>query len=240
MNRKDTSNYFKFLIFIITLSFMTCNCSARNSSEVLQNTPTSPPLQHTLVVETKTPYETITPNPSIDKQGIKTKTPYSTTPTNIPLEFQDWYDPNPSFVLSNEEISNYIKLNIGKTSFGGEAFCAFTPLNNDRGRDGFIYLWVLCEEYYIDDGNLQRGTGLSTPVSLELLEIDEKYEIIDHFSPRDGSYYPPDVKQIFPENTWNRIHKSNQGDIYKSNYRIHQLENDIQKQVMSRFDVDHQ
>jgi hypothetical protein len=239
MNSREEHLLSKYFIGVFTLSFLIYGCSAGRSSNIIQNTPASSSLQKTQIVETETPNEVTTPTPvpNFDKQNVKTKTPYLITPTNIPLENRNWYDPDPSFVLSNDEINDYLKVNIGKTSFGGEAFCAFTPLNNDRGGNGFIYLWILCQEYYLNQETLSEGTGLSLPVSLQLQDQNGHYIIIDHFTPRDGSYYGPDVKRLFPENTWDLIFPEYQDAVSKYNYRSSQLNQDVKRQAMSYFDV---
>ena len=177
------------------------------------------------------------PFPNFNEQGVKTKTPYSITPTNLSLGNGIWFDPNPKLVITNEKINDYLISNIGFTSYGGDVFCAFTPLNSEQGENGYLYLWVLCQEYYLDQEILTEGGGISVPVSLQIQDRNEHFDIIGHNKPRPGSYYGPDVERLFPKNTWSQILRGNQEDIYKHNYRISQLEKDIENQTMIYFDV---
>ena len=237
-NSKGHSNS-KYLICVITLSFLICNCSAGNFSDFVQNNPTATYVQYTPVIETETPDEIISTTffPDVDEQVEKTNTPYLITPTYIPLEIRTWYEPHPKFFVSNEKINDYLIENIGFTSHDGNIFCAFTPLNSEQGENGYIYLWVLCQEYYLDQEILTKGGGISVPVSLQIQNKNEHFEIIEHGEPRSGSYYGPDVERLFPKTTWSQIHRTNQEDIYKHNYRISLLEKDIVNQAESYYDA---
>lgn len=62
-----------------------------------------------------------------------------------------------------------------------------------------VYAWVLCESYYIDEsGKVNEGSGFSCPYKFIVKRNDEIYSVSDAITPRDGSYYPKDMKRIFP------------------------------------------
>lgn len=66
-----------------------------------------------------------------------------------------------------------------------------------------LYLWVQCQEFYIDQENvLKTGSGISLPVVIRLLENNTGYQIIESQRPGDGEVYASDVRKLFPENLW--------------------------------------
>ena len=105
-----------------------------------------------------------------------------------------------------ENIEDYLVTNIGISGFGGEVFCAYEPLNAEQGAEGKIYLWALCLEYYLEQGSLIPGSGVSSPVALRIQEKNGHYEVIGHLVPRDGTYYGPDVRAVFPQSAWSQIY----------------------------------
>ena len=105
-----------------------------------------------------------------------------------------------------ENIEDYLVTNIGISAFGGEVFCAYEPLKTEQGVEGTIYIWALCLEYYLEQGSLIPGSGVSSPVALRIQEKNGHYEVIGHLVPRDGTYYGPDVRAIFPPGAWSQIY----------------------------------
>ena len=65
-----------------------------------------------------------------------------------------------------------------------------------------ISLWVYCIEYIKNDGEIQKLSGISSPV---LLDHHGEFK---HTIPRDGSFYGKDIKEMFSkeaqENIFNR------------------------------------
>ena len=104
-----------------------------------------------------------------------------------------------------ESIEDYLVTNVGISAFGGKVFCADKPLDGVQGVEGKKYLWALCQEYYLEQGSLKLGSGVSLPVALRIREQDGHYEVIDHLVPRDGAYYGPDVRATFPQSTWAQV-----------------------------------
>lgn len=102
---------------------------------------------------------------------------------------------------SVESINNYLETNLASTGFNGKAYCAYQvldgQLNNSPQK---IYLWVLCQEYYQEEGILKQGTGSSFPIALEIMANNDQLEVINHHQPRDGSLYSKDIAVIFPTN----------------------------------------
>ena len=114
-------------------------------------------------------------------------------------------------------------------------FCAYEPLNAVQGAEGMIYLWALCQEYYLEQESLIPGSGVSLPVALRIQEKNGHYEIIGHLVPRDGTYYGPDVRATFPQNTWSQIMPQGEDEISQYNYRANKLKKDTEMKARSYY-----
>lgn len=136
-----------------------------------------------------------------------------------------------------ENIEDYLITNIGISAFGGEIFCAYEPLNAEQGAESKIYLWTLCQEYYLEQESLIIGSGVSLPVVLRIQEKYGHYEVTDHLAPREGTYYEPDVRATFSQSTWSQILPQSNDEIQQYNYRVEKLQKDTEMQARSNFDM---
>ncbi len=112
-----------------------------------------------------------------------------------------------SFSLSNGDqqvINLYLSEEVMDPNFGGEVFSVYDVLKSDR-KTGEIYIWALIEEYYETDAGLEPGTGMSVPMVLHIKQNEDAFGIRDHTLPRDGSYYPEDIKTLFPRSVQSKI-----------------------------------
>lgn len=131
---------------------------------------------------------------------------------------------NSSLVLMLEEsINDYLATHIGITSRGGDVYCAYELLDAGRATQGKLYIWALCQEYDVEQGSLKTGSGISLPVALQIQEKNGLTEIIGHLVPRDGEYYGPDVRSIFPRSSWPQIMPQNEAGINQYNSRANEL-----------------
>ena len=120
-------------------------------------------------------------------------------------------------------INGYLVENIGIKGFDGEVFCAYETLEAGWSTKGEIYLWVLCLEYYWGQGSLVSGSGISLPVALQTHLDNDQLKITGHLIPRDGTYYGPDVREIFPRRAWSQILPNNEDQINRYNQRAEEL-----------------
>ena len=67
------------------------------------------------------------------------------------------------------------------------------------------YAWVLEEQYYTEGNNLVQDSGSSIPYRFTLQQTNDTYTVINAEIPRDGSYYPKDIKNMFPKWVQKRI-----------------------------------
>ncbi len=62
-----------------------------------------------------------------------------------------------------------------------------------------VYAWILSETNRLDEnGNLEEVGAFSVPCKFIVKRDDNNYKVSDVIMPRDGSYYPKDMKRIFP------------------------------------------
>lgn len=105
-----------------------------------------------------------------------------------------------SYLLSNEKLS-------WQTQAGSNRFCIFQNLNPNKTLFPH-YLWVRCSEYKIEGGQLKELSGTSVPIKLDYPNELSYYDL-SKFTvsiPKDGSLYDKDVKEIFPEEIWDKLH----------------------------------
>jgi hypothetical protein len=140
---------------------------------------------------------------------------------------------NAEFIEQVENIESYLAANIGISAHGGEVFCAYEPLNTTQGKDGEIFLWAFCHEYYLEDGELEFGSGISVPV---VLQIDERREILGHLLPRDGTYYGEDIRANFPRSTWSQIMPEGIDEIDAYNTRSDRLKQETEDMAADFYD----
>lgn len=100
-------------------------------------------------------------------------------------------------------------------------------LLEEKEKDAFyyIYAWVLEESYYESNGQVKQGSGLSIPHKFTVKNVNGEFKVTEAKIPRDGTYYPIDMKELFPSSVRN--------DMEKVQYdgTIERLSLDIQKQV---------
>ena len=107
----------------------------------------------------------------------------------------------------------YIEKNIAFTGYNGKAFCSCDLLGIE---DNKIYLWVYCEEYYLKDSVLEKGSGLFQPVVLEFYEDEIEFQITRHYAPTEGIGWEKSIKEIFPKCIYqNEILIENQEEFQK-------------------------
>lgn len=116
-----------------------------------------------------------------------------------------------------EDIDSYLIANVGISGFKGKVFCSFELMGSEYRylQDAKLYLWVLCQEYYLENDILKKGSGLSVPITLLLTPAPGTYKPIMHEQP--GYDYAADIKRIFPKKYQNLIfHQIYKGSVIDS------------------------
>ena len=107
----------------------------------------------------------------------------------------------------NESILDYLQNDFESPNYGGKIFCAYELYGNEiKNERVYIYLWIHCMEYYFDQKELKRGSGISIPIVLIGLPLREDYKIIDHKRPMSGEDWGRSIKETFPEKYQKDLH----------------------------------
>lgn len=73
-----------------------------------------------------------------------------------------------------------------------------------------VYMWVLEETYYEDNGKIIEDSASSIPYKITVEKSDDEYLVLEVEMPKDGSDYAKDMKSLFPKavrNDINKVHK---------------------------------
>jgi hypothetical protein len=134
--------------------------------------------------------------------------------------------PPPLASITEATLKTYLAESFGTTAYGGKVFCAYQMMGygNSNVPDKTLYLWVLCQEYYLDGQILTAGSGTSLPVVINLQGTNGGYQIIGNKFPGDGENYGMDVRQLFPELLWDQIFGATENGAQAYNQRAKTLE----------------
>lgn len=96
-----------------------------------------------------------------------------------------------------------------------------------------VYAWVLCQSYYLDEnGDVQNGSGYSCPHMIIVNRVNDDYYVSSCETPRDGSYYPKDMKRLFPAYVRYQMDEVHQDGTYE------RIELEITQRVNEYFDLE--
>lgn len=83
-----------------------------------------------------------------------------------------------------------------KNKEGFKIFFDYIPFGiEEKGNKKIAYMWILEEEYYMENNEIESGEGSSMPYKF----VFENNEVISYQVPSDGSEYGPSIKRIFPK-----------------------------------------
>ncbi len=138
---------------------------------------------------------------------------------NKPVIFSTWgYQYTPALNLHEDEIylsireylvnggDSEVKHHKGEKTFVSMRVYLLEELNKDALY--YVYAWVVDGKYYLDNGDLKQDSGSSIPYKFKVEKVNNKYIVIDSRIPRDGSYYPLDMKNIFPRSVRKDMERS--------------------------------
>ena len=144
---------------------------------------------------------------------------------NKPVFFSTWgFDYFPPVNLDEERIinsiENYIVANGDehKRHDNSKTFASMRVFLIDEKEENnlyYIYAWVLEECFYYEDGKIINESGSSIPYKFVVEKINDEFEVTDSRIPRDGSYYPKDIKNIFPRSVRKQIEDVHQDGTIK-------------------------
>ena len=138
---------------------------------------------------------------------------------------------------SSEAVSTYVLERVGLTSNEGQAFCAYEPLADmhEAGGPVDVYLWVLCQEYYLNGETLELGTGTSMPVVLALEHTGGTYSVVADTIQGEVSPSKELVRAYFPPSAWASVMPNSDQEVVEFNARIDRLESRVREQALAAF-----
>ena len=159
---------------------------------------------------------------------------------NEEVVFSTWgFDYFPAINLNDEEIEiavrNYLikKGNNESKHYDGEkTFVSMRVFLLDEVKKDEhynFYAWVLEGKYYLENNEIKESSASSIPYKFVIKKKDGKFIVVDYKIPRDGSYYPKDIKNIFPRDVRSFI------DDVHSDGTIKRLQLDIDEQTKLYF-----
>lgn len=159
---------------------------------------------------------------------------------NEEVVFSTWgFDYFPAINLNDEEIEiavrNYLiekgdnesKHYDGEKTFVSMRVFLLDEVTKDEHYN--FYAWVLEGKYYLENNEIKESSASSIPYKFVIKKKDGKFIVVDYKIPRDGSYYPKDIKNIFPRDVRSFI------DDVHSDGTIKRLQLDIDEQTKLYF-----
>ena len=143
-----------------------------------------------------------------------------------PVFFSTWgFDYAPPVDLKDEKITNsiinYIVANGDNESKRYENEKTFASMKvylieEKKAKTKFyVYSWVLEERHYLENNEIKESSGSSIPHKFTVEKINDKYVVTDSKTPRDGSYYVKDMKNLFPKDVRKEMEKVHQDGTIK-------------------------
>ncbi len=106
-------------------------------------------------------------------------------------DYEFLYDKAIQYVIKEETENSY-----DKNKENHKIFCDYEPFGiEEKGNKKYAYMWIIEEEYYVENYQVKSGEGSSMPYKF----VFENNEVISYQVPRDGSEYGPSIKKIFPQ-----------------------------------------
>lgn len=133
---------------------------------------------------------------------------------NEPVFFSDWgVDYYPNVDMTQEKIEDAILEyvieegdNEISMSEGEKTFAAIKIYKIEENKNNYIvYAWILCEIFFMKNGELEEGSGYSIPHKITITK--NNINVVSMEIPRDGSLYADDMKELFPYSVRKEIDK---------------------------------
>lgn len=123
---------------------------------------------------------------------------------NKPVLFSTWgFSYSPAIEIEEAKIYQAIKeyLNNSENESNEKTFISMRVyLLEEKVKDKkfYVYAWVNGATYYLENNELKKDSASSIPYKFVVENDNGKYLVTDFSTPRDGSYYTTDMKNIFP------------------------------------------
>jgi beta-lactamase regulating signal transducer with metallopeptidase domain len=104
----------------------------------------------------------------------------------------------------DEKLSVFIDCEIAshhQSDKSAENFCAldWEVLGVEKyGNKTSVYMWVLYQEYNLQNGEVYVVSGSHIPMKITVEKIDGNYKLVEYFEPGDGTKFEKDIRENFP------------------------------------------
>lgn len=116
---------------------------------------------------------------------------YKSNSTVWITDYEYLYDKAIEYLNEKDTAESY-----DKNKEGFKIFFDYEPFGiEERGNKKIAYMWILEEEHYMENNEIESGEGGSMPYKF----VFENNEVIKYQIPSDGSEYGPSIKRIFPK-----------------------------------------
>jgi hypothetical protein len=82
-----------------------------------------------------------------------------------------------------------------------KVFCSYHTYGTEKEavhNYTYAYVWAYCEEFYLQNGKLAMGQGISYPIRITFEEIDGELTAQGYDEPISGDGYAQSIRDIFP------------------------------------------
>ena len=102
--------------------------------------------------------------------------------------------------ITDKLIKDYVIDRMPNTSDGRQKFAAIKVFSTEEKQSGdyYVYTWVFESTYSCKSGVLAEESASSYPCRFEMISENDTFRIVNADIPRDGNYYPEDIKKLFP------------------------------------------
>ncbi|MEN9327330.1 MAG: hypothetical protein RI947_138 [Candidatus Parcubacteria bacterium] len=127
-----------------------------------------------------------------------------------------------------DTVETYLAKHVAQRSAEGITLCAQEMLGSRQEElTIYVYVWAVCQEYTKNNGIVEKGTELSTPVVLTAIRAGQNIEITGYRIPTTGKLYKEEIRSIFPELLYKQLLLS---DSKQQAARVRTLQNIIEAQ----------
>ncbi len=96
-------------------------------------------------------------------------------------------------------IHSYLPDHILKAGLGGKVFCAYELYGWELKTDtATAWLWTICEEHFVTEGDLDEVSAVSNPVTIHLSKLPAGWIVSFAEQPEEASFYEDSIRRMFP------------------------------------------
>ena len=107
------------------------------------------------------------------------------------------YDKAVAYIINEETTKGHDKDKENYKVFTDYKGFGIEEKNNKK----YAYMWILEEAYYVENDEVKISSGSSMPYKFTF----ENNEVVNYETSKDGSYYAPSIREMFPDSIENEV-----------------------------------